>query len=183
VKQTRKHAATFDPNFGTALQAVDAIRGRVISSRELTSHVFERIKKHNPTLNLFVTLIEEQAMARARQADEMLAKRKWWGIRTTSGSKMLERYTPKEDAVVVARLKAAGAIIVGTTNLPEFAGDWQSFNGVAGTSNNPWDVARTPGGSTGGSDRASRARPSPSRCPRAARPTRCDWDQCQMPNA
>jgi len=168
VKQTRKRTATtFDPNFGTAVQAVDAIRRRVISSRELTSHVFERIKKHNPTLNLFVTLTEEQAMARATQADEMLAKKKSWGplhglpvvvkdvfstegVPTTSGSKMLESYTPKEDAVVVARLKAAGAIIVGKTNLPEFGGDWQSFNDVAGTSNNPWDVTRTPGGSTGG---------------------------------
>jgi amidase len=63
---------------------------------------------------------------------------------------MFENYAPKEDAVVVARLKAAGAIIIGKTNVPEFASDWQSYNQVSGTSNNPWDVARTPGGSTGG---------------------------------
>ncbi len=160
-------AAKFDPNFGTAAQAVNAIRRGAISSRELTSQVFERIKKHNPKLNLFVTLMEEQAMARAKQADEALAKKKPWGklhglpvvvkdvfetegVRTTSGSKLLEKYTPKEDAVTVARLKAAGAVIIGKTNVPEFAADWQSFNQVAGTSNNPWDVARTPGGSTGG---------------------------------
>jgi Amidase len=72
------------------------------------------------------------------------------GIRTTCGSKSLENYVPKQDAVVVARLKQAGAIIVGKTNVPEFASDHQSYNDVAGTTNNPWDVTRTPGGSTGG---------------------------------
>ena len=72
------------------------------------------------------------------------------GLRTTSGSKQLEKYVPKDDAIVAARLKAAGAIIVGKTNLPEFAADWQSYNQVAGVTNNPWDVSRTPGGSTGG---------------------------------
>ncbi|MGH9937945.1 MAG: amidase family protein, partial [Blastocatellia bacterium] len=72
------------------------------------------------------------------------------GVRTTSGSKQFEKYIPKEDAVVAARLKAAGAIIIGKTNLPEFAGDWQSYNQVAGVTTNPWDVSRTPGGSTGG---------------------------------
>ncbi|MCI0664886.1 MAG: hypothetical protein L0220_27800, partial [Acidobacteria bacterium] len=157
----------FDPNFGTAAQAVQAIRRGEISSRELTAHVIERIKKHNPKLNLFVTLLEEQALEKAKQADEMLAKKKaagplhglpvvikdtyaTAGVRTTSGSKIFEQYVPKEDAVVVARLKAAGAIIIGKTNVPEFASDWQSFNQVAGTSNNPWDIKRTPGGSTGG---------------------------------
>lgn len=161
---------TFDPDFGTAAQAVDAMRQRVISSRELTLHVFARIKKHNPRLNLFITLLEEQAMARAGQADELLAKKNplkplgslhglpvsikdvyaTEGVRTTSGSKTLEAYVPKEDAVAVARLKAAGAIIVGKTNMPEFAADYQAFNDIVGTSNNPWDVTRTPGGSTGG---------------------------------
>jgi amidase len=167
LPRANAQAAKFDPDFGTATQAVNALRRGVISSRELTAHVFARIKKHNPKLNLFVTLLEEQALARAKQADELLAKKQSWGklhglpivvkdvfatagVRTTSGSKSLEKYTPTEDAVVVARLKAAGAIIVGKTNVPEFAADWQSFNQVAGTSNNPWDVTRTPGGSTGG---------------------------------
>jgi len=167
LPRANAQAAKFDPDFGTATQAVNAIRRGVISSRELTAHVFERIKKHNAKLNLFVTLTEEQAMARARQADDLLAKKKSLGklhglpivvkdvfategVRTTSGAKMLEKYTPKEDAVTVARLKAAGAVIVGKTNVPEFAADWQSYNQVAGTSNNPWDMTRTPGGSTGG---------------------------------
>jgi amidase len=165
--QTKK----FDPNFGTATQAVKALRSGVISSRELTEHVFKRIARYNPKINAFVTLIEEQAMEQAKRADQLNALKKasgkfpgklhglpilvkdsfaTAGVRTTSGSKQLEKYIPKEDAVVVARLKAAGAIIIGKTNLPEFAGDWQSYNQVAGVTNNPWDLARTPGGSTGG---------------------------------
>jgi amidase len=161
--QTKK----FDPSFGTATQAVKALREGVISSRELTERVFKRIAKYNPKINAFITLIEEQAMEHAKKADELTARKKVTGklhglpvlvkdsfatagVRTTSGSKQFEKYIPKEDAVVVARLKAAGAIIIGKTNLPEFAADWQSYNQVAGVTNNPWDLGRTPGGSTGG---------------------------------
>ncbi|HKX32159.1 MAG TPA: amidase [Blastocatellia bacterium] len=160
-------ASKFDPNFGTATQAVQAIRKGVISSRELVEHVFERIKKYNPKINAFVTMLEEQAMAQAKNADEKLARKgalgalhglpivvkdafATEGARTTAGAKRLEHYVPKEDAVIVARLKQAGAIIVGKTNVPEFVSDWQSYNQIVGTSNNPWDLTRTPGGSTGG---------------------------------
>jgi amidase len=167
---TRAEAAAardFDPSFGSASEAVHAIRAGVISSRELVAHTFKRIRQFNPKINAFVTLLEEPAMQRAAQADEALAAGKPWGplhglpilikdvfetagVRTTSGSKMLENYVPKNDAPAVARLKGAGAIVVGKTNLPEFAGDVQSYNEVAGTTNNPWDLTRTPGGSTGG---------------------------------
>jgi amidase len=167
LPKSTARASKFDPDFGTAAQAVQAIRQGVISSRELTAHVFARIKKYDQKINAFVTLLEDQAMAQARQADEMLAKKKAQGalhglpivikdvfstegVRTTAGSKIFENYVPREDAVVVARLKAAGAIMVGKTNVPEFAGDWQSYNQVAGTTNNPWDTTKTPGGSTGG---------------------------------
>ncbi len=160
-------ALPFDPNFGTASEALRAIRGGVISSRELVAHTFKRIRQFNPKINAFVTLLEESAMQRAAQADEALAAGKPWGplhglpvlikdvfetagVRTTSGSKTLENYVPKNDAPAVARLKGAGAIVVGKTNLPEFASDVQSYNAVAGTTNNPWDLTRTPGGSTGG---------------------------------
>lgn len=160
-------ARKFDASFGTASDAARAIRARAISSRELVEHTYQRIRKFNPKINAFVTLVEEQAIARAKQADEALAASKPWGplhgvpilikdsfetagVRTTSGSKTLENYVPKQDAIAVARLKRAGAILVGKTNLPEFAGDSQSYNEVAGTTNNPWDLARTPGGSTGG---------------------------------
>ena len=139
-KVARADAATrtFDPSFGTATEALAALRSGVISSRELTEHAFARIRKHNPKINAFVTLLEEQALAQARQADEQRARGQsagalhglpvlvkdsfeTAGIRTTCGSKSLENHVPQQDAVVVARLKQAGAILLGKTNLPEFA--------------------------------------------------------------
>ena len=163
----RAAAGNFDPDFGTAQEALRALRGGAISSRELTAHVFQRIRKFNPKINAFVTLLEEQAQERARQADEGLAAGRdrgplaglpilikdafpTAGIRTTCGSKKLENYVPKEDAAAVGRLQAAGAVLIGKTNLPEFASDMQSYNDIAGTTNNPWDTSLTPGGSTGG---------------------------------
>jgi amidase len=160
-------AAKFDPDFGTAAEAVRALRSGVISSRELTAHVYARIKQHNAKVNAFVTLTEERAMQRAKEADEALAKKKplgplaglpmlikdsfaTAGVRTTSGFKPLENHVPAEDAVAVARLKRAGVVIVGKTNLPALAADIQSYNEIAGVTNNPWDARRTSGGSTGG---------------------------------
>ena len=147
------------------------IETRKLTSERLTQIYLSRIERLDPKINAFVTLIEEQAMAQAKHADQLNGLKKnsgkssgklhglpvvvkdsfaTAGVRTTCGSKQLEKYVPKDDAVVVARLKSAGAIIIGKTNLPEFAGDWQSYNQVAGVTNNPWDVSRTPGGSTGG---------------------------------
>jgi len=160
-------ASAFDPDFGTAVDAARAIRGGVISSRELTAHVSERIRKYNPRVNAFVTLVEEQALTRARAADEALAQgkahgplhglpivmkddKKTAGIRSTCGSKMFASSVPTENAPAVQKLLDAGAIIVGKTNLPEWAGDVQSYNEVARTTNNPWNPGRTSGGSTGG---------------------------------
>src|SRR5439155_17946429 len=160
-------ARRFDPGFSSAHDALRALREGTVSSRDLTQLVYQRIHKHNPRVNTFVTLVEDLAMERARQADEARASGKSWGrlqglpvlikdafetagIRTTCGSRELERNVPKDDAVAVARLKAAGAIVVGKTNLPEYASDLQSYNEVAGTTNNPWNTGRTPGGSTGG---------------------------------
>lgn len=157
----------FDPDFGTAVDAARAIRSGVISSRELTAHVFERIRKYNSRINAFVTLVEDLAAARARAADEALAQGKIWGplhglpilmkddkdtagIRSTCGSKMYANRVPKENAPAVQKLLDAGAIIVGKTNVPEWASDFQSYNDVAGTTNNPWKPDRTSGGSTGG---------------------------------
>jgi amidase len=163
----RARAQPFDADFGTASAAFAALRRGVISSRELTEHVFERIRRHNPRINAFVTLTQEQALAQARQADRLKARKgklgllhglpivvkdafSTAGVRTTCGAKQLENYVPAQDATVVARLKAAGAILVGKTNTPEWAADHQAYNDVAGVTNNPWDVTRTPGGSTGG---------------------------------
>jgi len=165
----RAESATtdFDPSFGTASQAVRAMREGVISSTELLNHTFSRIENYNSRINAFITLNQEEARERARRADEALARGRRFGplhglpilikdtfatagLRTTSGSKQLERYVPGEDAVAVGRLKEAGAIIIGKTNMPEFASDMQSYNLIAGTTRNPWDLERTPGGSTGG---------------------------------
>jgi len=160
-------ASDFDPDFGSATDAACAIRTGVISSRELTAHIFERIRKYNGRVNAFITLVEDQATARARAADEALAQgklggrlhgvpilmkddKKTAGIRSTCGAKMYENNVPKENAPAVENLLNAGAIIVGKTNLPEWANDFQSYNDVAGTTNNPWNLERTPGGSTGG---------------------------------
>ena len=77
------------------------------------------------------------------------------GLVTTSGSPTLRNFVPDEDAVVVERALNAGAIILGKTNLPIFAGDWQTYNEVHGITNNPWDRGRTVGGSSGGSARGS----------------------------
>jgi amidase len=159
--------ASFDPSYGTAEEALAALQAREVSSKELIEHVFSRIKEYNPEINAFVTLLEDSARKRAGEADAARARGQVWGelhglpiliknafetagVRTTSGSKTLENHVPAKDAVAVARLKKAGAIVVGKTNLPEFADDLQSYNEVAGTTNNPWDLSRTPGGSTGG---------------------------------
>lgn len=163
----RARPAAFDPSYGSATEAMRALESRVISSRELTAHVFARIGRHNPSLNCFVTLLESQAMQQAAEADEARARGKQLGllhglpvlikdcfltagVRTTSGSPRYKDYVPTEDAILVERIKRAGAIIIGKTNLPEDAGDWQTFNAIAGQTNNPWDLTRTPGGSTGG---------------------------------
>ncbi len=162
-----KPRVKFDPDFGTATQAVKAIRAGVISSRELTRHVFARIRKHNNKINAFVTLNEEQALKQARRADNDLAKGisrgplhglpivikdqfRTTGLRTTCGFPDLAGYIPETNAVAVQKLLDAGAVIVGKTNTPIGASDIQTYNKVTGTTNNPWDVTRTSGGSTGG---------------------------------
>jgi len=161
---------TIEPSeidFASAVEAGRAIRQRKVSSLELTDHILKRIDKYNPSLNAIVTLLQDEALARARAADEALAKGESWGalhgvpitvkdafeiagVRTTAGAPFLAKYVPKRDAVAVSRLRSAGAVILGHTNVPFMLGDWQSYNEIFGTTNNPWDLKRTPGGSTGG---------------------------------
>ncbi|MFC2164195.1 amidase [Acidobacteriota bacterium] len=153
--------------FLSAVEAAKAIQQKEISSVELTEHILNRIDQYNPLLNAVVTVCKDEALSRAHLADEAQEKGKIWGplhgvpitvkdtfeiagVRTTSGAPSLSEYIPKDDAASVSRLRAAGSVILGHTNVPLFAGDWQSYNKVFGTTNNPWNLERTPGGSTGG---------------------------------
>lgn len=150
---------------GECLAALD--EGEV-SSVELVDACIARIDALNPALNAVVATDYERARESARLADDarlegislgplhglpMTVKDSLQtaGLVTTSGAPALRDFVPEEDAVVVERVLNAGAIILGKTNLPIFAGDWQSYNEVYGCTNNPWDVTRTVGGSSGGS--------------------------------
>ena len=160
-------AAAADLDFASALDAARAIRTGQVSSVELTNRMLARIARFNGTLNAIVTLTPDAALARARAADEARARGEWWGpfhgvpatikdtfetagVRTTAGSTTLTDHVPARDAVAVERLRRAGVVILGKTNVPEMAADWQSFNAIFGVSRNPWNPDRTPGGSSGG---------------------------------
>lgn len=166
LSQRRKQSVK-DPIFATASELAGAIRERRASAVEVLDAHLACIARHNPALNAIVTLNEEGARKRAAEADAALARGEIWGplhgvpvtikdsfatagLRTTSGYPPLADYIPTEDATVVARLKAAGAIVLGKTNLPLLVHGFQSDNPVFGRTNNPWDLTRTPGGSTGG---------------------------------
>jgi amidase len=164
--------------FRSASEIAGAIRERQISAREVLELHLERIEQRNQRLNALVTVDVEGARRRAREADEALARGQPWGplhgvpvtikdcfetsgIRTTGGFPPLKSHVPKDDATVVARIRGAGAVILGKTNPSLLATDWQSSNPVFGRTNNPWDEARTPGGSSGGSAAAVAAGLSP----------------------
>lgn len=157
-------------NYGTVKQLVDALASRKISASELTDHVIARIEAFDERLNAVVVRDFERARDAARIADSALARGERRpllgipmvvkesfdvaGLPTTWGIPAFKDWTPQEDALTVARLKAAGAIILGKTNVPLLLGEWQSYNDIYGTTNNPWDIRRTPGGSSGGSSAA-----------------------------
>ena len=160
-------AAVDELDFASALDAARALQAGKVSSLELTSRMLARVAQHNSRVNAVVTLTPDAALARARAADAARARGERWGpfhgvpitikdtyevdgVRTTAGLVALKDHVPPRDAVVVARLKDAGAVLLGKTNVPAAAADWQSYNPIFGQSNNPWDVGRTPGGSTGG---------------------------------
>ncbi len=141
---------------------------REISSREAVDYFLTRVQALDKPINSVVTVDADRARAEADAADAALARGEvrgplhgvpmtikdsfqTAGMRTTSGAPELANFIPKEDAWPVARLRGAGAVIFGKTNLPIYAGDLQSYNEVFGTTNNPHDLSRTPGGSSGGS--------------------------------
>jgi aspartyl-tRNA(Asn)/glutamyl-tRNA(Gln) amidotransferase subunit A len=144
------------------------IKRRRISPVEIIGQYLERIKRLNPLLNAYTTVTEEQAIADAEVAEREIKRGKYRGplhaipfsikdnlatkgIRTTAGSKILAEWNPDFDATVVARLKAAGAIILGKTNMHEWASGGTTINPYYGTTSNPWDRKRICGGSSGGS--------------------------------
>ena len=154
--------------FQSAIQLVRKLRGGRIGCRALLEHYLERVERHNPTLNAIIAFDREGARKRADAADQALARGESWGplhglpmtikesydvigMPTTWGKPDLAGNIAKTNAVVVDRLIGAGAIIFGKTNVPLLLGDWQTFNDIYGTTNNPWDVSRGPGGSSGGS--------------------------------
>jgi amidase len=154
--------------FMGARELARRIRRKELSSLEVVDYFLRRIEHKNPALNAVVTLAGEEARTLAAQADRALASQARLGplhgvpmtvkdafsvkaLRTTAGTKAWRDHVPSEDALAVERLRTAGAIIMGKTNTPAFCADVQTYNPIFGTTHNPWDLTRTPGGSSGGS--------------------------------
>jgi amidase len=164
-------AAAREVEFASALEAAAAVRAGKVSSVELTREIFARIDRYNPELNAFAYQLREDALLRAGKADAAVQQTKsrpelgvfhgvpvtvkesfaiqghpcTWGI-----SELRDSRAP-QDSAVVRRLLSQGAVLLGATNVPRNLADWQSYNAIYGQTNNPWDVKRSPGGSSGGS--------------------------------
>ena len=154
-------------DYGTIGQLSEALRTRKISASELLEHTISRIETVDRRLNAVVVRDFARARRAAAVADIALARGERRpllgipmtvkeafniaGLPTSWGYPQFKDFVPEQDAIVVSRVKRAGAVILGKTNLPAGLGDFQSYNDVYGTTNNPWDVGRSPGGSSGGS--------------------------------
>ena len=153
--------------FLTATEMARKIRSKELSAVEVMTAHLKQIERVNPKVNAIVTLVAEQALERARAADAALAHGEplgplhglpvahkdlhdTQGIRTTYGSPIFKDYVPLQDALMVHRIKKAGAITIGKTNTPEFGAGSQTFNTVFGATLNPYDITKTCGGSSGG---------------------------------
>lgn len=154
--------------YASATVLAEKIRSRTVSSQAAVDGYLARIAQFNPAINAVVVLQAENARRRAEAADAALAKGVSWGplhgvpitvkdsfdvhgLPSTFGLAALTGNIAARDALVVDRLQAAGAIVLGKTNVPPHLADWQTIHPVYGTTRNPWDVTRTPGGSSGGS--------------------------------
>ena len=147
----------------TATELAAGIRAREFSVREVMESHLARIEAVNPRVNAIVTLDAEGALPAASAADAGEPRgvlhglpiavkdlEDTAGMRTTYGSPLFASHVPDADSLLVERLRAAGAIVIGKTNTPEFGAGSQTFNAVFGATRNPWDLSRTPGGSSGG---------------------------------
>ncbi|MDI1360532.1 amidase [Methylotenera sp.] len=175
---------TENSNLGNPIHYMDAttlarlIKTKEITSREVVQAHLDRIAAVNPKVNAIVTLLGEQALDAADEAQKAVMSGAKLGplhgvpftakdaldtvgVPTKRGSKLFENYVPEKDATSVARFKAAGGILLAKTNLPEFSAWTETDNLVTGRTNNPWNLDRTPGGSSGGESAAIAAGMSP----------------------
>ena len=154
--------------FCSAKQLASLIRKKKIGCLELLNLYCQRIERYNPKINAVIFMTVEAARKRAKQADQALAKGDLWGplhgvpmtikesydvvgMPTTWGVPHFRDNYPAKNALAVDRFLKAGVVLLGKTNVPLYLADWQTFNEIYGTTNNPWDVTRVPGGSSGGS--------------------------------
>lgn len=161
----------------TLNEIIHDLKNKKISSVELTTHYLDRIEKLDKQYNSFITISRDEALQEAKKADELLAKNTaqtltgvplaqkdifcTLGIKTTCGSKMLDNFISPYDATVVEKCKQAGMVMLGKTNMDEFAMGASNETSFYGPVKNPWDVSCVPGGSSGGSAAALAARLCP----------------------
>ena len=164
--EARAAADQAAPMYQTAGDLVEALASRQVSSRELVDAAIARIEALDPKINAVVVRDFDRARTAADAADAALERGERQpllglpmtvkeqfniaGLPTTWGVPKFKDWLPEADALAVQRLKAAGTIILGKTNVPLNLGDWQSYNEIYGATNNPWDLTRSPGGSSGG---------------------------------
>ncbi|RXT43486.1 amidase [Bradyrhizobium betae] len=157
-------------SFKSAAELSAALIAKKVSAVELTRDAIDRIERHDGKINAICVRDFDRALATAHEADAAIARGETQpllgipvtikesfniaGLPTTWGFVPQKDFKPAEDALAVSRIKQAGGVILGKTNVPLGLGDWQSYNDIYGTTNNPYDLGRTPGGSSGGSSAA-----------------------------
>ena len=156
-----------DLGFMPATEMISAVKKKTLSPLEIVEAFLARIDKINPRVNAYCTVVPELAKEAARKAEAVVMRggalgplhgipvsvkdlTLTAGIRTTFGSRIFEHHVPNEDALIVQRLKAAGAVVLGKTNTPEFGAGANTYNDVFGPTRNPWKLSHTCGGSSGG---------------------------------